>query len=123
MSDTNEPSGAAGGFVDALSTLRKLREGVRGMGIGDPDSPDRVEASDIVRWAIDEIEQLRGSTEWYKDLLLKAEEKMVRMSLTDAERAVLQTLRDNYSQCEDDKMFLKVAATLRGLLERLGGGE
>ena len=118
---------ASTGSVDALSVLRKLRDGVRGMGIGDPDCGERVEASDIVRWAVDEIEQLRGSMEWYKDLLREAEEKMCRMALTDAEREAVdrasETLR--YLQADYGKTQTEQDAyTLRALLERTkGGGE
>jgi hypothetical protein len=89
MNDTNERSVTSDGSVDAISVLRKLVDGVRGMTFGDPDSPDSIEASTIVRWAIDEIEQQRASIEWYKEVLVEAEEKMARMRLTDAERAVL----------------------------------
>jgi hypothetical protein len=117
MSDTNERSVASAGSVDALSALRSLVEGVRGMGIGDPDCGERVEASDIVRWAVDEIEQLRGSMEWYKDLLLKAEEKMVRMSLTDAEREAVEAMA-GYAEGAPQRFNLGIAPTLRGLLER-----
>lgn len=58
--ETAEPSGASDGSRgDTLSVLRTLADGVRGMGLGDPDSGDRVTASDVVRWAVEEIERLR----------------------------------------------------------------
>jgi hypothetical protein len=48
---------------DLLQVLRTLADGVRGMGLGDPDCGERIEASDIVRWAVNEIERLRMSHE------------------------------------------------------------
>jgi hypothetical protein len=50
---------SAGSQGDSLSILRDLVEGVRGIGLGDPDCGDRIEASDVLRWAADEIEHLR----------------------------------------------------------------
>jgi len=48
---------------DLLPVLRTLADGVRGMGLGDPDCGERIEASDVVRWAATEIERLRMSRE------------------------------------------------------------
>jgi len=48
---------------DWLPVLRSLADGVRGMGLGDPDCGERIEASDVVRWAVTEIERLRMSSE------------------------------------------------------------
>ena len=121
MSDSTTPqdsaamSPASAGSVDALSVLRKLVDGVRGMTYGDPDDPSSVEASAIVRWAIDEIEQLRGSMEWYRGMLVEAEVKMVMMRLTDAEREAVAECQE-WATVADHR---SLAATLRGLLERL----
>jgi len=46
-----------------MPVLRSLVDGVRGMGLGDPDCGERIEASDVVRWAVNEIERLRMSRE------------------------------------------------------------
>jgi hypothetical protein len=73
--------------------LRSLADGVRGMGLGDPDCGDRIEASDVVRWAVDEIERLR---------------------FTDEERGVLHGVAEDASyRCAD---FTE--RVVRGLLER-----
>jgi hypothetical protein len=125
MKDTNERSVTSDGSVDAISVLRKLVDGVRGMTFGDPDSPDSIEASTIVRWAIDEIEQQRASIEWYKEVLVEAEEKMARMRLTDAEREAVEWASKtlcvgwhDLAPCDKERTRA-TAATLRGLLERL----
>ena len=95
MSDENERSVAsAGSHGDTLSVLRTLIDGVRGMGLGDPDCGDRIKASDVVRWAVDKIERLR---------------------LTDEEREAvgrMSFLLEQHGWRED-------AAVFRGLLERL----
>jgi len=57
--DARNPSASRGFHGDLLPVLRSLADGVRGMGLGDPDYGDRIEASDVVRWAVDEIERLR----------------------------------------------------------------
>jgi hypothetical protein len=96
--DAAEPAlASAGSHIDLLSVLRTLAEGVRGMGIGDPDSGSRVEASDVVRWAVAEIERLR---------------------LTDAEREAIATA---VAFCESTTAPLprsEQIVTLRALLER-----
>jgi hypothetical protein len=44
MNDDTEPSlASAGSHGDTLSVLRTLIDGVRGMGLGDPDCGDRIE--------------------------------------------------------------------------------
>ena len=125
MSDSTTPqdseamSPASAGSVGAMSVLRKLVDGVRGMTYGDPYDPSSVEASSIVRWAIDEIEQLRESIEWHKELLVEAEELMCRKNLTDAERTAIQRLIEDYEH-DGEPASERCVATLRGLLERLG---
>jgi hypothetical protein len=77
---------------DLLPVLRTLADGVRGMGLGDPDCGGRIEASDVVRWAVAEIERLR---------LTAAEREAIHWVMEDA--------ADITGPVED---------TLRGLLER-----
>lgn len=82
---------------DMMAHLHSLADGVRHMSQGDPDCDDCVQASDVVQWAIDEIERLR---------------------LTDAEREAIRwaewegPLRSQAEGAEER------AAVLRGLLER-----
>jgi len=73
----------------------RLADGVRGMGLGDPDSDDRIMASDVVRWAVDAIERLR---------------------LTDEERDVLGRVADDAGY----RALEWTERVVRGLLERLG---
>jgi hypothetical protein len=77
---------------DLLPVLRTLADGVRGMGLGDPDCGERIEASDVVRWAVAEIERLR---------------------LTAAEREAIHWVMGDAADITDP-----VEDTLRGLLER-----
>jgi len=79
--------------LDLLPVLRTLADGVRGMGLGDPDCGERIEASDVVRWAVDEIERLR---------------------LTDEEREAIRFASALYERGGREDC----AATLRSLLER-----
>jgi hypothetical protein len=119
-----EPTPASTGSVDALSVLRKLVDGVRGMTYGDPDDPSSVEASTIVRWAIDEIEQLRGSIRWHKEVLVGAEEKMARMRLTDSERKAIRFAAGEAAAIAEQnprsKFWPDHAVCLRSAAERLG---
>ena len=119
--EANEMSAASrGSRGDTLSVLRTLIDGVRGMGLGDPDSGDRVEASDVVRWAVDEIEQQRGSLQWLHGLLTEAEERLARLRLTDEERDVLELHAQRlvgWSRSSDESK--KELVTVRGLLGRL----
>ena len=82
---------------DMMAHLRALPLGLRGMGIGDPDDGGRIEAAEVVKWAIGEIERLR---------------------LTDAEREVPRTVRDIYASHDDDDSCEKIAAAIDALLER-----
>jgi|688.fasta_scaffold505966_1 Arc/MetJ-type ribon-helix-helix transcriptional regulator len=121
--EANEMSAASrGSRGDTLSVLRTLIDGVRGMGLGDPDSGDRVEASDVVRWAVDEIEQQRGSLQWLHGLLTEAEERLARLRLTDEERAAVDDGIDSVSGDESlsPSQRREIATSLRGLLRRLG---
>jgi hypothetical protein len=77
---------------DLLPVLRTLANGVRGMGFGDPDCGERIEASDIVRWAVAEIERLR---------------------LTAAEREAIHWVMGDAADITGP-----VEGTLRGFLER-----
>jgi len=93
-----EPSlASAGSHGDTLSVLRTLIDGVRGMGLGDPDRGDRIEASDVVRWAVDEIERLR---------------------LTDAERGVIWTVAEAYAENDGDPECERIARIMQGLWQR-----
>jgi hypothetical protein len=65
------------------------------MGLGDPDCGDRIEASDVVRWAVDEIARLR---------------------ITDEERDVLDRLAHDASY----RGMEWTERVLRGVLRRLG---
>jgi hypothetical protein len=87
---------SAGCLGDTLSVLRTLIDGVRGMGLGDPDCGDRIEATDVVRWAVDEIERLR---------------------LTDEERAAIE-FKAAHCVTVADQMHQRCAVTLLALLER-----
>jgi hypothetical protein len=119
--EVNEMSAASrGSHGDTLSVLRTLIDGVRGMGLGDPESGGRVEASDVVRWAVDEIEQQRGSLQWLHGLLTEAEERLARLRLTDEERDVLELHAQRlvgWSRSSDESK--KELVTVRGLLGRL----
>lgn len=44
-------------------------------------------------------------------------------TLTDAERKAVRAARDAYADDDGDAECEEIAATLRGLLERMGGGE
>jgi len=44
--------------------LRTLPPAVRGMGFGDPDGAQYAHASDVVAWAISEIDRLRDERRW-----------------------------------------------------------
>ena len=90
-----------GSRIDLLPVLRTLADGVRGMGIGDPDSGGRVTASDVVRWAVEEIERLR---------------------ITDAERDAIETAMNAYGEHNDDPECETIEAVLWGLLERTKNG-
>jgi len=114
--DDEMSDGSRGSHGDTLSVLRTLIDGVRGMGLGDPDSGDRVEASDIVRWAVDEIEQQRGSLQWIHGLLAEAEERLARLRLTDEEREVLESLVFVARLYAPER----TAGVIQRLLERLG---
>ena len=44
--------------------LRTLPPALRGMGFGDPDDAEYAHASDVVAWAIREIDRLREERRW-----------------------------------------------------------
>jgi len=100
MSDDHcRHAAGAAGADEMMEHLQSLADGVRGMGIGDPDAGARVEASDVVRWAVTELERLRLTDAEQKAIFLMAE-------VANDPRGV--AVHHGY----------KVAATLRGLLER-----
>ena len=69
----------------------------------------------------DICERLRKEIAWEKDvgeLLEEAAVEIARLRLTDAEREAVEL---SYSRLTADTHYASVAATLRGLLERLGG--
>ena len=80
-----------------IEYLRMLKDGVRHMSYGDPYEGPTVQASDVVQWAVDEIARLR---------------------LTDAEREALE-----FAVAHGETVDAAWRYALRGLLERLGGGE
>jgi hypothetical protein len=47
--------------------LRTLPPALRGMGFGDPDDVEYAHASDVVAWAIREIDRLREENETLRD--------------------------------------------------------
>lgn len=79
--------------------LVQLIEGVRGMGAGDPydDTVERVSASDVVRWAIAEIDRHR---------------------MTPVEREVLEKVWPDYAANNDDAECAHIEATIHGYLVR-----
>jgi hypothetical protein len=129
-----EPSPASAGcHGDTLSVLRTLIDGVRGMGLGDPDCGDRIEASDVVRWAVDEIERLRDAIERLRVNLRLVDAGFTfgqptsgQPTLTDAEREAIQRAIDSqqHRAAEMHSRSWNAAAidedcdTLRGMLER-----
>ena len=128
MSNDNTQGGAgpspasAGSHGDSLSVLRQLAEGVRGMGMGDPDCGDRIEASDVVRWAADEIERLRFAIRRIadRDATLSVCNGNVTVTmdatLTDEERDATKVAVAYLEQ--RGVRNTAVQETLRGLLER-----
>ena len=54
-----------------------------------------------------------------RSLLLEAADEIERLRLTDAEREALADAAEAYEYDRDDSQCVKIAATLRGLLERL----
>jgi hypothetical protein len=129
------PPVSAGSHGDSLSVLRQLAEGVRGMGMGDPDCGDRIEASDVVRWAADEIGRLRFAIRRIadQDATLSVCEGNVTVTmdaaLTDEEREAVHRLCravthysaggvavDGGSFAGDDE---RAVAVVRGWLARL----
>jgi hypothetical protein len=116
-----EPSPAsAGSHGDSLSLLRLLADGVRGLGIGDPDCGDRTEASDVVRWAADEIERLRLAISRIaeQDATLSVCDGNVTVTmdatLTDEERGAIRRAAAVAREMHDTRL----EAALGGLLER-----
>ena len=91
------PPASAGSHGDSLTVLRSLADGVRGMGLGDPDSGDRIEASDVVRWAVNEIERLR---------------------LTDEQRDAIWTVAEAYAENDGDPECERIASIMQGLWHR-----
>jgi Arc/MetJ-type ribon-helix-helix transcriptional regulator len=133
--DTNEPSlASAGSHGDTLAVLRTLIDGVRGMGLGDPESGDRVEASDVVRWAVDEIARLReketallAAGDKLEQQLVAVAQQRDAMRLTDEEREAIEygvLLCDATAGCANDRPTIdgasRAADVLRGLLRRPG---
>lgn len=53
--------------------LRTLPPALRGMGFGDPDDAEYAHASDVVAWAIKEIDRLREERRSISTLLQKVE--------------------------------------------------
>lgn len=82
--DAAEPSPASDGsvLVDIVDRLCGWR-----------DEHGFPTPGEIMDEAVSEIRQLRGSLEWHKETLVEAEEKMVRMQLTDAERTAIERPR------------------------------
>jgi hypothetical protein len=64
-----------------------------------------------------EIEQLRESIRWHKEVLVEAEELMLRKNLTDAEREAIRGAAAAVSAYYGDRRHGEI---LLGLLERLG---
>jgi len=102
MSD-NEPVACG----DTLSVLRTLIDGVRGMGLGDPDCGDRIEASDVVRWAVDEIERLR---------ITDAEREAVECGI----QAIGLAPRDERTLAYADRHAFQILEELGAECDRLG---
>ena len=100
--------------------LRLLADGVRGLGIGDPDCGDRTEASDVVRWAADEIERLRLAISRIaeQDATLSVCDGNVTVTmdatLTDEERGAIRRAAAVAREMHDTRL----EAALGGLLER-----
>jgi len=105
--DAKPSPASAGSHGDSLSVLRGLIEGVRGMGLGDPDSDDRIMASDVVRWAADEIERLRLTDE--------EREAIERLCEAVAEYSDIDR-KENGCHADDDMAAVAVA---RGLMKRM----
>ena len=121
---------------DMMAHLHSLADGVRHMSHGDPDCGDCVQASDVVQWAIHEIDSLRKAIRRLaeQDATLSVCDGAVTVtmdaSLTDAEREAMETaiyLCGATAGLADEQgnatAWAATAATLRGLLERLGGGK
>jgi hypothetical protein len=73
----------------------------------------------------DIVERLRREVAWEQDvgeLLEEAAAEIARLRLTDAEREAVEAAANGYELDGDDDECASTAATLRGLLERLGGG-
>ena len=74
--------------------LRTLPPALRGMGFGDPDDAEYAHASDVVAWAIREIDRLREERRWMP----------VTEKLPDRHRSVIVALtpdsRGNVEVCE-----------------------
>jgi hypothetical protein len=76
-----------------------------------------IEASDIddadavLRDAITEIAGLRARLD---------ELRLARLTLTDEEREAIACAAESYADNDDDEDCARVAATLRGVIERLG---
>ena len=102
MSDENEPSGASTGSV-----------------VGEP-----------VAWAVLDSRGMvcvayicREAAEAYCEGTFNRMAPLYRQpTLTDAERGAIDEAAEWYGGVENDQRADYVAATLRGLLERLGGG-
>jgi hypothetical protein len=115
---------------DMMAHLHSLTDGVRHMSYGDPDDDECVQASDVVQWAIDEIERLRlairrlAEQDATLSLLCKRDGSQVvtvtmDATLTDAER---EAIKDAISCCEDitygGAADQEAADVLNALLER-----
>lgn len=87
---------------------------------------DAAPASDIMDQAAAEIERLRSRPCPYVTGTVTRYCALTPFTLSDAEREFLQNLRGAYEELANvnaaaQKEALEHAATLRGLLERLGG--
>jgi hypothetical protein len=71
----------------------------------------------------DIVERLRREVAWEQDvgeLLEEAAAEIERLRLTDEEREAITEAVGAYNDNDDDEECAKIAATLHGLLKRLG---
>jgi hypothetical protein len=71
----------------------------------------------------DICERLRREVAWEHDvgeLLEEAAAEIARLRLTDEEREAIAEAAGAYNDNDDDEECAKIAATLHGLLKRLG---
>lgn len=73
--------------------------------------------NDIVDRLLASVTQCRAVDR--SELLAEAAAEIERLRLTDAERYALRDAAESFEFDDDDKDCARVAATLRGLLERM----